>query len=463
MSLSFFIFLAIATGYIILTFMWLAYKRSRDSLHPMVYLGLLLFYLYSYLPISLVRQDAERLQSYLSAQQLDYVQFINLIGVFCICTGVLYGSKKVSFQAVAQQNWVLPPKVKKRLKNAATVCGILGVLGFIYGISQAGGLAAAYGRSYGGGWSASGYTREAILLTLPALIWLMISQLNQKISPQIWGWICIFAAPLLMHGLLGARRGPTVMVLVASVVGWYFVRFKRPRLVAVFAGALVLGTLLLFLVANRGNIYLGSNFEFQDTSNSYASKVVSSNEFVYGSGVILHTDMTDNYMWGRRYFTIFFIRPIPRFLWPSKYEDASRILGIPNLEVNLGTGGGSFIGTLGWAGDIGSAPGIIADMWLEFWWFSFLVLFLIGWFYGIAWRKAVTRGGLWIISYTLMAALSVYLVMQTLEAMAFRFLFMTAAAWLICKYGTKGRSFQDLSASSLNDAHMFFAPPPHQR
>ena len=100
---------------------------------------------------------------------------------------------------------------------------------------------------------------------------------------------------------------------------------------------------------------------------------------------------------------------------------------------------------------------------LEFWWFSFLVLFLIGWFYGIAWRKAVTRGGLWIISYTLMAALSVYLVMQTLEAMAFRFLFMTAAAWLICKYGTKGRSFQDLSASSLNDAHMFFAPPPHQR
>jgi len=290
----------------------------------------------------------------------------------------------------------------------------------------------------------------------------MVSQLNQKISPQTWAWIGIFAAPLLMHGLLGARRGPTAMVLIASVVGWYFVRFKRPRLAAVLAGALVLGTLLMFLVANRGNIYLGSDFEFEGTS-SYASEVSSGNEFIYGSGVILHADITESYMWGRRYFTIFFIRPIPRFLWPSKYQDASRILGIPDLEVNLGTGGENFIGTLGWAGAIGSAPGIVADMWLEFWWFSFLALFLIGWFYGMVWRKAITRGGLWTISYILMAALSVYMVMQTLEAMAFRFLFMFAAAWLIWKYGTKGRSFQELSASSLNNSYMFLTPSPPQR
>jgi len=462
MSLSFFVFLAVATGGIVLAFIWLAYKRSRDSLHPMMYLGLLLFYLYSYLPINLVRQDAERLQSYLSVQQLDYVQFINLAGAFCICAGVLYGAKKVSFQAAAQQSWVLPPNIKRRLKNAAIVCGILGVLGFVYGISQVGGFVAAYGEAYGGGTSASGYTREAILLTLPALIWLMVSQLNQKISPQTWAWIGIFAAPLLMHGLLGARRGPTAMVLIASVVGWYFVRFKRPRLAAVLAGALVLGTLLMFLVANRGNIYLGSDFEFEGTS-SYASEVSSGNEFIYGSGVILHADITESYMWGRRYFTIFFIRPIPRFLWPSKYQDASRILGIPDLEVNLGTGGENFIGPLGWAGAIGSAPGIVADMWLEFWWFSFLALFLIGWFYGMVWRKAITRGGLWTISYILMAALSVYMVMQTLEAMAFRFLFMFAAAWLIWKYGTKGRSFQELSASSLNNSYMFLTPSPPQR
>jgi hypothetical protein len=417
----------------------------------------MLFYLYSYLPISLVRQDAASLQFYLTVQQLDYVQFIYFLGVLCVCSGVLYGSKKVSFQPSVKQNWVLPTKVRRRLKNAAIVCGILGILGFVYGITQVGGFVAAYGDAYGGGTSASGYIREAILLTLPALIWLMVSQLNQKITLQTWGWICIFAAPLLMHGILGARRGPTAMVLVAAVVGWYFIRFKRPKLLLVVTGSVVLGTLMLFLVANRDTIYLGSDFEFEGTS-SYASEVTSSNEFIYGSGVILHADSTESYMWGRRYFTIFFIRPIPRFLWPSKYQDASRILGIPNLELNLGTGGDDFVGTLGWAGPRGAAPGIVADMWLELWWFSLLALFAIGWFYGMVWRKAVTRGGLWTISYILLASLSVYMVMQTLEAMAFRFLFMTAAAWLIWKYGTKGRSFQQLSANAFNEAYLSFAP-----
>ena len=83
-------------GGLVLAFIWLAYKRSRDSLHPMMYLGLLLFYLYSYLPINLVRQDAERLQSYLSVQQLDYVQFINLAGAFCICgRGALWSEESI--------------------------------------------------------------------------------------------------------------------------------------------------------------------------------------------------------------------------------------------------------------------------------------------------------------------------------------------------------------------------------
>ena len=87
--------------------------------------------------------------------------------------------------------------------------------------------------------------------------------------------------------------------------------------------------------------------------------------------------------------TIFFIRPIPRFLWPSKYQDASRILGIPDLEVNLGTGGRKIsFGTLGWAWWLlVLAPGIVADMWLEFWVvfvFSFVSDWLVLWeWYGV--------------------------------------------------------------------------------
>ena len=57
--------------------------------------------------------------------------------------------------------------------------------------------------------------------------------------------------------------------------------------------------------------------------------------------------------------------------------------------------------------------------------------------YGAAWRRATSQGGLWIPVYTLMTSLSVYLVAQTLEAMAFRMLLTSGAAWLIWRHGIK--------------------------
>ncbi|MBE9158403.1 hypothetical protein IQ265_16420 [Nodosilinea sp. LEGE 06152] len=452
MLIDYFIALTISIGVVSLGAIWIAYRRSHDALHPMIFLGLMLFYLYSYLPLSLAQKNSAHLQTFLSAQQLEYVQTINFVGVLSICLGVLISARRTSFSPFLQNSWILTISVRRRLQRGAIVCGFLGILGFVYGIIQRGGLSSAYGRAYGGGWSESGYIREAILLTLPALLWFMVSHLHQKMKLKDWGWIFLFTAPILIHGLLGARRGPTAMILIASVVGWFFVRFKRPHLRQVVLGAVALGTLMLFLVANRGSIYLGSDFDFTNSS-SYASEIVSSNEFIYGGGVIVNANSTNTFFWGRRYFTILFIRPIPRFLWPSKYQDASRMLGIPNLELNLGTGGETFVETLGWAGAVGSAPGIVADMWLEFWWFSPFVLFAIGWLYGMTWRRAIRRGGLWILIYTLLAALSVYLVMQTLEAMAFRFLLMTGAAWLIWKYSTDGRSFQTQSSVLPYSSH----------
>jgi hypothetical protein len=88
---------------------------------------------------------------------------------------------------------------------------------------------------------------------------------------------------------------------------------------------------------------------------------------------------------------------------------------------------------VGWIGATGAAPGIVADMWLEFWWFSLAALFMIGVTYNRIWAKAVQSGGLWIIVYIVASILSVYLVMQTLEAMLFRFLFIVIPMWLIFK------------------------------
>ena len=157
-------------------------------------------------------------------------------------------------------------------------------------------------------------------------------------------------------------------------------------------GGLSLGLLLLFLVAHRDQIYLGSDFDFERDAQAFAFEAHSGNEFIYGAGAVLHADAVADYWWGRRYATVLLVRPIPRFLWPSKYDDSAAIMGMPSISTNLGVGTDTFGQTVGWEGAIGSAPGIVADMWIEFWWASFLAILLIGWCYGRVWLKAVTRG-----------------------------------------------------------------------
>lgn len=438
-SSQLFLFLCFLTGFISIGSALLAYKRSHDPFHPLIFMGPMLFFLYCFMPLNLFYTDLNNLQVLLSDQQLAYVQTLNVVGVISFCAGVLSGDKKFRPFRLPKIYWNISSKLHKRINRAAILCGLLGVVGFVYGVLNIGGLASAYGRSYGGGSAQSGYIREAILLTLPALLWLMTTHVNRRLSKIDWLWIALFIVPLLAHGLLGARRGPTFVSIIALCVGWYLVQFRRPALSTVLTSGFLLGMLLLFLVANRGEIYLGSDFEFQRSPTEFIN-AHSGNEYIYGAGSILNADYTGQYFWGKRYFTVFFIRPIPRFLWPSKYKDASELLGIPNLEHNMGTGGSSFAESLGWAGAVGAAPGIVADMWIEFRYLAFLALFCIGNLYGTAWRKAVSKGSLWIPTYTLMSAFSIYLIMQTLEAMAFRFIFTGIAVWFIWRYSTEGLS-----------------------
>jgi hypothetical protein len=96
---------------------------------------------------------------------------------------------------------------------------------------------------------------------------------------------------------------------------------------------------------------------------------------------------------------------------------------------NGGTGEG-FAETLGWEGAEGSAPGIVADLWLEFRWLNFPFLFLMGQLYARVWRRTHTHGGVWITEYIMMSALSIYFVMQTMEAVIFRLLILSIPVWI---------------------------------
>jgi hypothetical protein len=434
-----FLTLICLTAFTIVLSIVIGYRRSRDPFHPMVYIGLMLLYFYCYMPIRLFTQDPQGLFRFLSINQLIFIQGLNLAGVLALAAGILAGSGNIRY---VRQPGILPGlgvTAVRRIQTASILIGLIGVSAYAYGLISIGGFGAAYGKGYGGGWSDSGWVREAIFLTIPALLWLMMSKANRKLSAGDLVLIGLFISPLMIQGLLGSRRGPTAMAVVVLLFGWMMIRRKRPALMAVVMGAALLGSLMIFLVVNRSNIYLGSDRQLDyESVGSFGSTAGEGNEYIYGGGAMVLAHKEDRYYWGKRYLTIFFVRPIPKEIWPDKYEESSQMLGIPNIEKNLGVGTDEFEDVLGWPGARGAAPGIISDMWVEFSWYFVAPLFFIGYFYGRAWRHALAKGGRWIPNYVLMTSLSIYLIAQTFEAMAFRYLIAAAGSWIVWKYGMNG-------------------------
>ena len=409
----------------------IAYGSTRDCFHPLVILLPMLVVNYWYTPWVLVKGGS--LNAFLDLGQRDFVQTIYFFGVIAIMVGCFAGGglKRVSLGRTERLTAAL---MSPTLRNAGYFVGALAFLGWSVTIVGVGGIGQAFGRSYGGGWSDYGYLRDAQLALFPALMMLMPTLMNKKSDLGLKIVVFLFAAPSLIQGLLGARRGPTFMLFATLGMAWYLYRNRRPALFRFAISATCLGYLILFLVANRDSIYIGSSFsglnydvigELTGTQGHTGSGS-SGNEYVYGAGSILNAEASNHFFWGRRYLAEILVRPVPRQLWPNKYAD----FGVPELETNAGTGGKIFHETLGWNGAVGSAPGIVADLWIELRYGAIPAMFVIGWLYGRSWRKAIDKGGFWILQYIVAVVLSLYLVMQTMEAVIFRFLILSAPIWL---------------------------------
>lgn len=418
---------------------WIAWQRHRDPFHPAFILGAPCLGAYVLQPVALLYLEAPQTLRFLKPGQLEFVVLVNGLGVSALLWAtVLRGGEKWErlLRSPPARQTLLD---QRKLCIAALTLGALGVGAFAYGIANVGGFGEAYGRSYGGGYSTLGYVRDAYWLCLPAIALLLIAG---GARPAYFLPVCLFASPLFIHGLLGARRGPTAAVLICLMVAYGLSRRWRPKL---WQFGLILGAtglLMLVIVANRNVMHLGTTENRLERGiESYATRAGSSNEFIYGGGTIVAARSAEDYYWGGRYATVLFVRPIPRALWPSKYAFAERFFGIPNLEkagANFGTGGDLLARNLGWQAPQGAAPGLIADLWLEFSWGALAVLFLIGLAYNRAWHYAVAGDAFWGVAYSLMAAFSFYLVAQTLEAMLFRFM-LTAGMTMIAWFYTTGR------------------------
>jgi hypothetical protein len=200
-----------------------------------------------------------------------------------------------------------------------------------------------------------------------------------------WMLVLIFILPLLVQGLLGARRGPTFLAL-AGIAGSYILVF-RPRipLLVVITGGMAVGLLLLWLVANRSAIYLGSD-EKLDGSVSMMLQNWSGNEYLYSSAIVRYVQETGETFDGLRILAHMSARIVPHSLWPTKYADVVSALG---LDIDLTRGAGIPVDRIatvtGWDIAVGAAPSIVGDFWLEFGMFAPVAIFAIGWLYGRLW------------------------------------------------------------------------------
>lgn len=423
--------LLVITGLVALGGALIALDGSRDVFHPLVFIGPMLAFLYAWMPWKLL--EGGGLGQYLDDDQLLVVQRLFLLGVIgfvvaCLAAGLrgAHPKRALASSSGSRASWFsASPEAARRLLAGGSVAGAVGLLCWAVTIINVGGFVNAYSTSYSGGWDDSGYVRDGSLLLLTGIL-LAVTALSMG-APKLWSSLIIaaYSLPWLSQALLMARRGPTFAYVLIVMMGWYFNRKKRPPLLLVGLFGVCLGWLVLFLVTNRGAIYLGSNFDVQTDVSGIVEKPDTGNEYIYGSGTVLAAERRDHYFWMRRYLAQVLVRPIPSAIWPTKYED----FGVPELLHNAGTGEG-FGDALGWVGAAGSAPGIVADLWVELWWLAVPAMAFLGYGYGWVWRRAVQRGGPWASQYVILAALSIYLVMQTMEAVIFRTLLLSAPCWL---------------------------------
>jgi hypothetical protein len=192
---------------------------------------------------------------------------------------------------------------------------------------------------------------------------------------------------------------------------------------------------MLFLVANRSKIYLGSQWEdaavsVQQTTDLYTS---GGEDWSFAAGMILTSNRHDRHFWGRRLFTVVFVRPIPKQIWPNKYYDVG--MGwLQDQSDMAGLSDAQWLTAVGWIPTRGSAAGFVADLFLEFSYAGLLACFLFGYVFSFLWRKASTERSIWTVLYLFAAILSVYVPTQSVSAWLHRFLLMSVPAVVAWRY-----------------------------
>jgi oligosaccharide repeat unit polymerase len=414
----------------------IAYLRTKDPLHPLMYLGPMLFYIYAMIPLTLYYRD---LLSHHFSDESDllFAQAVVASGLLCFCLGCLRNNVSSAHIHARRLDLNFSPPVRRKLMVLSYVLAAVGIGVFLYIMARSGGIMEVYSTPKGGGRAESGYVSSAPLLTIPAMILYLLAQQGRKMNGKTAGLMILFISPHIIHGFLAASRGTTFLALGALVFGWYLTSPRRPSVRTLIAAIVGIGLLMIFLKSQRREIYIGSDFEFNQ--ERFQETLVptdrdSADNYAYTWGLILMSRHYNMHYWGKRYAVQLFVRPIPKQFWPTKYEDT----GMANMVTMPGGGGfsmGQWFSALGWLPNAGSATGFVADAFLEFSWGGLVVCYLIGFLYSYLWKQSILRKGIWTVVYFEACVVSVFLPTQGLStAWAYRFIYLAVPTVLIWRF-----------------------------
>lgn len=413
--------------------------RFRDPFHPAVLLAPMAGYMYGFLP--LLYQSRGLLDDFpATAAQEVFGQRTVFLSVLALCFGLVAASVPRGATDFATIRPNFDAEARRRILMGSMVLSGIAMASYLMQIAGAGGFYAAYARAKGGGASlGSGYLNEAMLFCVPGAVMYLFAKGRSKDPAATLAKAILLISPLLLQGILGGRRGPTFLAIVAIGTAWFLARSRRPSVLLSAGGVVAVGLLMLFLVSHRRQLYLGQEFEVDESA--FVERVLPAQ---YDPGdttfaawaTIVAAEHHDRFYNGKRYFAQLFVRPIPRQIWATKYED----LGLGWMKEHAGYG---MFSEAEWMAAVqmipprGTAAGLAADTFLEFRWGGLVCCFLAGLLYSRLWKRSVLRGGLWSILYLEAAAVSVFLVSQGLvSAWLYRLLFLavpTIAVWRILR------------------------------
>lgn len=440
--------LAILTGVAALLAAASAMRAQRDAFAPPVVFGPMLIYCYAFVPAVVLAGGAA--SAYLTAEEATKVCLLNLAGVAAFLAGAWpRGLRRGDTRGIHNLQMRLTDAARRRLTLLGLLMGAVAVGAFCYNVNYTGGWLKVFSRGKPYVSSPTGYLGEMPMVAFPAALLFSLGHSARRLTLGRVLALLFILFPHVVMATLGGRRGPAFYTFGTLALCGYLITARRPSWSALMAGLAAVGLTMLFLVSNRANLGVGQEnvVDVDAFWNAVVPAEVDGNhEFVFSAGMMNSADYHKEYGWGVRYFALLFVRPIPKQVWPTKYED----LGLGWMVNNPGMGNFEdfeWEEAVGFVPSRGTAGGFITDMYVEFSWLAVAPVFLIGALYSKSYQLSRRRGGVWTLVYIELLVLSVHLPAQSVQSWLYRGILLvgvTLVAWRALMgrsaWGARGRA-----------------------